>query len=97
MLTILDGTTNVWLPVFFFYAKDWRILFWGSIGLVVIIFFLITFLIPESPRILISRKKFAKARQSYKFISRFNKKEMFTEPIQGEDEEPAPIDRNHRN
>lgn len=93
VLTILDGTTNVWLPVFFFYAKDWRILFWGSIGLVVILFFLITFLVPESPRILITRKKFVKARKSYKFIARFNRKEMFTDPIQGEDD-LANVDRN---
>ena len=86
VLTILDGTTNVWLPVFFFYAKDWRILFWGSIGLVLILFCLITFLIPESPRILISLKKYPRARKSYKFIARFNKKPMFTEPLKGEEE-----------
>ena len=84
VLTILDGTTNVWMPVFFYYAKDWRYLFWGSIGLVAIIFLIVTFLVPESPRILIAKQKFAPARRSYAFVARFNRRPMFQQPLQGE-------------
>ena len=84
VLTILDGTTNVWMPVFFYYAKDWRYLFWGLIGLVAIIFLIVTFLVPESPRILIAKQKFAPARRSYAFVARFNRRPMFQQPLQGE-------------
>ena len=67
----------MWLPFLYEFGKNWRILYWLNIGLA--FFLIIPFLlfVKESPKFLVSVKKFEEARRVYYSISALNKTPMF--------------------
>ena len=77
---IYDGLQNILISVMFYFGRDWHYVSYYYLAVLVLLFFVL-FLVPESPRFLLSRKRYDKARTVYARIARINKREMFTEPL----------------
>ena len=60
---------------------------WIDFGLCVLAFVPLLLLIRESPKFLVSVKKFKEARQVYNYIAKINKTPMFISNLKGEDKE----------
>ena len=82
---IYDGLQNILISVMFYFGRDWHYVSYYYLAVLVLLFFVL-FLVPESPRYLLSKKKYERARAVYAKIARINKREMFTEPLEGEAE-----------
>ncbi len=70
----IDGLTGVWLPFFFYYLGNWKLLFLGNIAIVVTCLIIYAVLIPESPRFYLSRHKYRQARDSFATIAKYNQR-----------------------
>ena len=81
--TSVDGMTGIWLPLLFYYVRDWRILFYINLGIVSVVLVVYFIVIPESPRFYLSRKDYKKARKAYSKIALYNGREMFDDPLKG--------------
>ena len=74
---LVESSCNVWLPLLYEFGRKWRILYWLNIGLALFLVFLFLIFITESPKFLVSVKKFREARRSNKFMAKINEKPMF--------------------
>ena len=81
---IYDGLWNITVSLLFYFGRDWHYVSYFYLSILTVVV-LGLFLVPESPRFLLGRRKFAKARAVYARIAKVNKREMFTEPLEGED------------
>ena len=71
---VIDGGSNIWLPFYFRYTDSWIYLLILISAMVVVLFFLVLIITPESPRFLVTQHKYSRARASLKWISRINRK-----------------------
>ena len=78
-----DGLNNIWISLYLYYVGVWQYWYIGNIVELCVIFTLILLLIPESPRNLLARKKFAAARKVYKRIATLNRRPMFSAKFPG--------------
>ena len=74
LTNIMDALCNLWLPFFFRYSPSYIYLLIGVAALVVIAFFGVLIITPESPRYLITKKKYAQAHKILATIARCNRK-----------------------
>lgn len=84
--TLLDNSTGILLPLFFYYVGDWRILFYINTAITLVCFLLILLVIPESPRFYLGRHDYVRAKLQFRKLARMNGKTMFTAPLLGEPE-----------
>ena len=68
----------------YLYIADWYPWFVVNICLVSLLLLLYIFYMKESPRYLISKRKFKEARAVYSFIAKVNGKPKFNHPLEGE-------------
>ena len=80
----MDSLTNVWLPLFYEFSNDWRILYWLNLAFTFFLALPFLLFVQESPKYLVSLKKFRQARNTYSFIAKINKKRMFLNRLEGE-------------
>ena len=67
--SVLDGTTNLWLPLLHQFGKSWWILYWLNIGQAFLLIIPLLIFVKESPKFLVSVKKFMQAKQVYSCIA----------------------------
>ena len=68
----IDGLTMIQAAIYFKYiSKDWLNLYWYFL-MISIAGTIVSFIMPESPRYLISLGDFKRARESFNFIARMN-------------------------
>lgn len=78
MITAMfDTSTMFWAPFVLEFGKSWWILYWLDLSLCLAVVLPLLFFIIESPRFLISVRKFKHARDVYFKIAKINKREMF--------------------
>lgn len=83
-LLFISDLINMWTtPLLFYFFDSWTYypMFFGIVQF--FLFFLLPF-IPETPRFLVTKRKFPEARVVYKKIAQVNRKEMFTQLLEGE-------------
>ncbi len=80
---IYDGLQNIVISLLFYFARDWHAVSYYYLSVLAAILFAL-FLVPESPRYLISRRRYDKARAVYARIASANRRPMFDEPLEGE-------------
>ena len=73
----VDGTTNIWLPFYYKYVNTWEYLFIANMVESFLLLILIWALATESPRFLVTTRRFSLARKAYARIARVNKRPMF--------------------
>ena len=83
IICVVDGFSNLWLPLFYQFSPSWRILYWLNLGLAFAFIFPLIFCVFESPKFLISRGRFASARAVFARIAKLNRRRLFSNPLQG--------------
>lgn len=78
ILNLFDGTTSLFLPLFYQYGKNWWILYWINLALTVLGLLGLVSFVKESPKFYVSIRKFDKARAVYNHIAETNRKPMFS-------------------
>ena len=58
VLGSFDSLSTLCLPFFFEYAKKWRYLYWENLGLAALLILPHVLLVKESPKFLVSRRRF---------------------------------------
>ena len=79
-----DGLGNTFLALVYLYIGNWYPWFAVNIGLVSLCLLVYIFYMKESPRYLISKRKFKEARKVYSFIAKVNGKPKFYHLLEGE-------------
>lgn len=72
-----DGLGNTIVALVYCYIGNWYPWFIANTCIVFVLLLLQTFFMRESPRYLLARKKYKKAKNVYAFIAKVNKKQMF--------------------
>ena len=76
-----DGLGNTIVALVYCFLGYWFPWFIADTAAVAVLFLLQLFFMQESPRYLMARKKFKRARSVYNFISKVNQRPMFIEPL----------------
>ena len=83
MMTV-DAVHVLLLALYYALVPNYQPLFIYNLMLAIVLLLLYITCVPESPRYYISHKKYKHARTVFNQIANRNKKQMFTDPLEGE-------------
>ena len=89
IMNLADGSTPLLLPLFYQYARNWRILYWINLSLTGVSLLVLVFFAKESPKFYVSIHKFEKAKDVYSHIAKVNRNPKFSTKLEGEKKEES--------